>query len=59
MPLPGAFHFLGIPLKCAGRQGCRRTDVIPLQPLAHKAEINVAINDSPQVILRDLFFRGS
>jgi len=20
MPLPGAFHFLGIPLKCAGRQ---------------------------------------
>src|ERR1700720_2503397 len=23
MPLPGAFHFLGIPLKCAGRQSFR------------------------------------
>jgi hypothetical protein len=47
------------PLLWAERKGFRRTDVIPLQPLAHKAEINVAINDSQQVILRDLFFRGS
>lgn len=44
-------------LRRAGRKGFRRTDVIRLQPLARKAEINIAINDSQQVILRDLFFR--